>query len=153
MDHADVADDVCHQHRGYVLALVLVDIAHGTSDAGVVDQDVEMPLCPLNDFGRTPNRIVRGHLQLDELSAGRLGDRTTTLRVTRTEIHAMPRTNKPTYRLKADPLIGSRDQAHPAISKRRRHHCCLARAGSGVHASPICWAMRAESQKTYSSTR
>lgn len=99
-----------------------MDVAHRTGDAGVVHQDVEMPLCPLEDAGRAPNRVIRRHLQLDELSAGRVCCSTTTLRVTRTEIHAIPGTNQSTYRLQADPLIASRDQADLTVYKRCRHH-------------------------------
>jgi hypothetical protein len=98
-----------------------LDIAHWTGDAGVVDQHIKMPLGPLDDVGRALNRVIRGHVQLNELGAGRVCGSTPTLRVTRTEIHAMPRANKSTYRLQTDSLVGSSDQGHRAVSQRCGH--------------------------------
>jgi hypothetical protein len=122
MDHADVADDVGHQHRGHVVALVLMDIAHRSGDASVVDQDVEMPRCPLDDVGRAPHRAIRRHVQLNELGASCLCGSMTAVRVTGTEIYAVPGANQSPYRLQADSLVGSRDQAHVTMSHRCRHH-------------------------------
>ena len=72
-------------------------------------------------LGGAPNRVIGRDVQLDELGADCVGGSTTTLRVTRTEIHAMPGADKSTYRLETDSLVGSGDQAHRAGSQRCGH--------------------------------
>ena len=121
MDHPDIAGHVGQQHRGHVAALVVVNIAQRSGDAGIVDQHVETSLFLLDDAGGAPGRVVGRDVELDEASARCLRGSATALRVTSGQVHAVPGAGKSAYRLQADALVSAGDQAHRHATEQCRH--------------------------------
>jgi len=93
-----------------------VNITQRLGDVGIVDQHVETPLYLLDDHGGAPGRVVGRDVELDEACADCLRGRAATPGVTSSQVHAVPGTSKPAYRLQADALVGAGDQAHRAPS-------------------------------------
>ena len=87
-----------------------MDVAERASDAGVVDQHVQVSVGLLDDLRGVADGLIRGHVHLEERCAGGARGGLPEPGIAGGEIDAVARPGQPPHRFQADALIGPGDQ-------------------------------------------